>query len=182
MMRILFFLSSLGGWCVRTKSGYGCGQSREASLVYLGLSVAVGLVITKITQDFTEFISNYVLFGQKTSYLTPPKELMSYVDNQCYDRRGGRWSLSVSRHLSGCLNKLFERDNWSTALIITDLNVLCHLNHLKNIQSPPSGIRRVLCLISFYEISFRACEFMNFEDVARILRTSTLDLPNAFRV
>lgn len=42
--REIFFFS-LG---VRAKSGYGCGQSREASLLCLGL---VGLVISKITQD-----------------------------------------------------------------------------------------------------------------------------------
>lgn len=37
MRRGDFFLFFVGLGCVRTKSGYGCGQSREASLVGLEL-------------------------------------------------------------------------------------------------------------------------------------------------
>lgn len=87
-------------------------------------------------------------------------------------RRWRRWSVPVSRNLPGCPGDQFARDNLSIVTIITDPNVLCHLIRLKSIQSPPSGIRRMLCFISFYELSFRACEFINLTMLCAYLHSS----------
>lgn len=85
------------------------------------------------------------------------KRKMPYTYNKCYER-----TTVEGRTLTWLFEQTVQkRDNLSFVNMVTDLNVLCHLFGLNNIQSPPSGIRRVLCFISFGEFSFRACELMN---------------------